>query len=48
MIICALLQVLGSLSVNEAARSIEEGTDSRFQLRNRFGESLLAQAEARI
>ncbi len=48
MIICALLMVLGSLSVNEAARSIEEGTDSRYRLRERFGESLLAQAEARV
>lgn len=44
LIIGALLQVLGALSVNEAARAIEEGTQHRFDLRNRFGESLLAQA----
>jgi hypothetical protein len=44
LVIGALLQVLGALSANEAARSIEEGTDNRYQLRQRFGESLLAQA----
>jgi hypothetical protein len=36
--------VLGALSANEAARSIEEGTTHRYELRHRFGESLLAQA----
>jgi len=45
LIIGALILVLGALSCNEAARSIEEGTEHRYQLRNRFGESLLAQAE---
>lgn len=45
LVIGALLQVLGSLSANEAARAIETGTDHRFRLRHRFGESLLAQAE---
>ena len=44
LIIAALLQVLGALSANEAARAIEEGTDHRYELRHRFGESLLAQA----
>jgi hypothetical protein len=44
-VIGALLQVLGSLSANEAARAIEDGTEHRFRLRQRFGESLLAQAE---
>jgi len=44
LIIGGLIQVLGALSANEAARSIEEGTENRFQLRNRFGEALLAQA----
>lgn len=44
LIIGALIQVLGALSGNEAARSIEEGTAHRYELRNRFGESLLAQA----
>jgi drug/metabolite transporter (DMT)-like permease len=45
LMIGALVLILGALSANEAARSIEEGTDSRYQLRSRFGESLLAQAE---
>lgn len=45
LVIGALMQVLGTLSANEAARGIEDGTENRFQLRNRFGESLLAQAE---
>jgi hypothetical protein len=45
LIIGGLLQVLGALSVNEAARSIETGTKHRYGLRHRFGESLLAQAE---
>lgn len=44
LIMGGLLQVLGALSVNEAARSIETGTAHRYELRNRFGESLLAQA----
>lgn len=44
LIIGALIQLLGALSINEAARAIEEGTRHRFELRNRFGESLLAQA----
>jgi len=47
LIISALLQVLGALSANEAARSIEEGTRHRYDLRNRFGESLLSQAAGR-
>lgn len=45
LVIGGLIQVLGALSVNEAARAIEDGIDNRFQLRRRFGESLLAQAE---
>lgn len=45
LVIGALLQVLGSLAANEAARAVESGTDHRFRLRQRFGESLLAQAE---
>lgn len=45
LVIGGLVQVLGALSVNEAARSIEEGTRNRFLLRQRFGESLLAQAD---
>jgi len=45
LVIGGLIQVLGALSANEAARAIEDGTVNRFQLRSRFGESLLAQAE---
>jgi hypothetical protein len=45
LVIGALLQVLGALSANEGARAIEDGTEHRFRLRQRFGESLLAQAE---
>jgi hypothetical protein len=45
LVIAGLIQVVGSLAVNEAARSVEEGAENRYQLRNRFGESLLAQAE---
>ncbi len=44
LLIGGLIQVLGTLALNEAARAIEEGTENRFQLRQRFGESLLAQA----
>jgi hypothetical protein len=45
LLIGGLIQVLGTLSANEAARAIEEGTDHRYQLRHRFGEALLAQAQ---
>jgi hypothetical protein len=45
LVIAALLLAIGALFVNEAARAIEEGTDNRYQLRHRFGESLLAQVE---
>lgn len=43
LLIGGLLQVLGALAINEAARAIEDGTENRFQLRQRFSESLLAQ-----
>jgi hypothetical protein len=45
LLILGLIQVLGTLSANEAARAIEEGTDHRYQLRHRFGEALLEQAK---
>lgn len=45
LVIGALLLVLGALSANEAARAIEDGTEHRFRLRQRFGESLLHHAE---
>lgn len=44
LVIAALVQVLGTLAANEAARAIQQGTDHRYQLRSRFSESLLAQA----
>lgn len=44
LVIGALIQALGALAVNEAARAVETGTQHRFDLRSRFGESLLAQA----
>jgi hypothetical protein len=44
LVIAGLLQVLGTLSVNEAARAIEDGSQHRFELRQRFGESVMAQA----
>jgi hypothetical protein len=44
LLIGGLILVLGTLSANEAARAIEEGTEHRYQLRHRFGETLLAQA----
>lgn len=45
LVITALVQVLGTLAASEGARAIEEGTEHRYQLRSRFGESVLAQAE---
>lgn len=44
LVIAALVQVLGTLAANEAARAIQQGTDHRYELRSRFSESLLAQA----
>lgn len=44
LLIGALIEVLGAVTINEATRAIEDGTENRFQLRLRFGESLLAQA----
>ncbi len=45
LLIGGLIQVLGTLAANEAARAIEEGTQHRYDLRHRFGETLLAQAQ---
>ena len=44
LVIGALIQALGALAANEAARAIEDGSQHRYELRSRFGESLLAQA----
>lgn len=43
LVIGSLLQALGVLAANEAGRSIEEGTEQRYQLRHRFGESVRGQ-----
>ncbi len=44
LVILALIQALGALAANEAARAIEDGTQHRYGLRSRFGESVLHQA----
>lgn len=44
LVIGALIQALGALAANEAGRAIEDGSQHRYELRSRFGESLLAQA----
>ena len=43
VLIVALIEVLGVLAFGEAARALEEGTQHRYELRHRFGESVLAQ-----
>ncbi len=42
LVIVVLIQALGALAANEAGRAIEEGTRLRYDIRHRFGESLLA------
>ncbi|HUF99931.1 MAG TPA: hypothetical protein VMM60_17530 [Ilumatobacter sp.] len=42
LVIVVLVQALGALAANEAGRAIEEGTQNRYDIRHRFGESLLA------
>ena len=44
LVILSLLQALGALAANEAARAIDEGSRHRYELRSRFGESVLHQA----
>ena len=43
VLIAALIQVLGALAFTEAGRALEEGTQHRYELRSRFGESVLMQ-----
>ncbi len=43
VLIAALIQVLGALAFTEAGRALEEGTQHRYELRSRFGESVLLQ-----
>ncbi len=47
LVIAALIQLLGTLAANEAARALEVGTEHRFMLRHKFGEAMLAQAARR-
>ncbi len=47
LVIAALIQALGTLAANEAARALEVGTEHRYKLRHKFGEAMLAQAARR-
>ena len=42
LVIAVLVQALGALAANEAGRAIEDATRNRYDIRHRFGESLLA------
>jgi hypothetical protein len=42
LVIVVLVQALGALAANEAGRAIEEATQNRYDIRHRFGESLLS------
>jgi diacylglycerol kinase family enzyme len=44
VLIAALIQILAVLAFTEAGRALEEGTQHRYELRHRFGESVLLQA----
>lgn len=44
VLVAALLQMIAALAVSEAGRALEEATQNRFELRQRFGESILLQA----
>jgi hypothetical protein len=46
LVIGALIQTVGALAASEAGRAIESGSQHRYELRHRFGESVLAQAAA--
>jgi len=43
VLIAALIQILAALAFTEAGRALEEGTQHRYELRHRFGESVLTQ-----
>lgn len=46
VLIAALIEIVAALSFTEAARALEEGTQHRYELRQRFGESVLIQVGA--
>lgn len=43
LMIATLLEMVAALAANEACRALEEGTQHRYELRHRFGESVLMQ-----
>lgn len=43
VLIAALIEIIAVLAFSEAARALEEGTQHRYELRHRFGESVLMQ-----
>jgi hypothetical protein len=45
LIMAALIQVFGAIAANEACRSIEGASQHRYELRRKFGESVLLQAQ---
>lgn len=44
VLIAALIEIIAVLAFSEAARALEEGTQHRYELRHRFGETVLMQA----
>jgi hypothetical protein len=44
LIIAALMQILGTIAVNEALRSIDGASAHRYALRKAFGENVMVQA----
>lgn len=46
VLIAALIQIVAALALTEAGRALEEGTQHRYELRHRFGESVLMQVGA--
>lgn len=46
VLIAALIEIIAALALSEAGRALEEGTQHRYELRHRFGESVLLQIGA--
>jgi len=44
VLVAALVQIVAALALSEAGRALEEATQNRYELRHRFGESILLQA----
>jgi hypothetical protein len=47
LVIAALLQVLGTLAVNEGCRSLDDAAEHRYEMRHQFATGVLSQAAAR-